>query len=100
MRRTKIAACTMLACGISLVTGCTESAMQTRIKSPIELLHSAAFGGGLTKSEYMGSDHARDWDMARHAEAVAKQSQQFATSMATENQQAGMPENIFNRAAR
>ncbi|MFK7820794.1 MAG: hypothetical protein AB8G99_18895 [Planctomycetaceae bacterium] len=99
MRRTRFMATAIVIASTSCLTGCSESATQTRIKSPIELMHSAAFGGGLTKSEYTGSDHARDWAMAREAEAVAKQSQQFAASMAAEYQQQAAAANRFNQAA-
>lgn len=60
--------------------GCTSVA-PTRIKSPAELFHNMAFGGkGLTTSEYMGSEHAREWDMAKHAEALANQQRQAAAA--------------------
>lgn len=58
---------------LCMCSGCTQLANK-RLKSPVELIHSAAFGGsGLTTSEYLGSDHAREWAMAEHAEAMAKQ---------------------------
>ena len=52
--------------------GCAQMNNQ-RLKSPIELFHTAAFGGGLTRYEYTGSDVAREWDMEKHAQSLARQ---------------------------
>lgn len=62
--------------------GCTSVA-PTRLKSPAELFHTVAFGGkGLTTSEYVGSEHAREWDLAKHAEALTDQQRQAAVPTA------------------
>lgn len=54
-----------------------------RLKSPIDLIHTAAFGGsGLTRSEYLGSEHAREWDMAEHAESLRRQQQAMEANAA------------------
>ncbi len=57
-------------------TGCVQSGQQMRLQSPVDLLHSAAFGqSGLSGSGYKGSEHARDWD---RAEQLSRMQQQVA----------------------
>lgn len=62
--------------------GCTSTA--TRVKSPIELMHGLAFGDrSLTKTEYRGSERAREWAMNEHAESMRRQAAEFAERQAT-----------------
>ncbi len=62
-----VAICTMLC------TGCAQATKQTRLRTPLEVMHGLVFGGDLSSSEYIGSGHARDWAMAEHAESPANQ---------------------------
>lgn len=79
LRLTKAIAIALTIGASTFCAGCTSVAPTTRIKSPAELFHNMAFGGkSLTTSEYIGSEHAREWDMAKHAEALANQQRQAA----------------------
>ena len=44
------------------------------VKTPLEMFHDAQLGNyELTKTEYRGSDHAREWALEAQADEIAQQ---------------------------